>query len=142
MMNTQEIRQWFENINPHNMESVFRSDWHIRMGHLLKENEELITELEKCKQQRSEVYWNNKLRAELAKVKRQWAEDDRDITALEDENNRLRAELEEERQHPNKKVLEAADRFEKAEANREDNAREYAEAKFFLNKVVRERIIR
>jgi len=33
------------------------------------------------------------LRAELEKLKRQWAEDDRDITALEDENNRLRAEL-------------------------------------------------
>ena len=29
------------------------------------------------------------LRAELEKLKRQWAEDDRDITALEDENNKL-----------------------------------------------------
>jgi septal ring factor EnvC (AmiA/AmiB activator) len=37
------------------------------------------------------------LRAELAKVKRQWAEDDRDITALEDENNRLLDELTAER---------------------------------------------
>jgi chromosome segregation ATPase len=33
------------------------------------------------------------LRAELEKLKRQWAEDDRDITELEDENNQLRAEL-------------------------------------------------
>jgi len=40
---------------------------------------------------------NNKLRAELEKLKRQWAEDDRDITALEDENNQLRAELAAER---------------------------------------------
>jgi molybdopterin converting factor small subunit len=37
------------------------------------------------------------LRAELEKLKRQWAEDDRDITALEDENNQLRAELAAER---------------------------------------------
>jgi rubrerythrin len=38
------------------------------------------------------------LRAELEKLKRQWAEDDRDITALEDENNRLKAELAAEKQ--------------------------------------------
>jgi chromosome segregation ATPase len=33
------------------------------------------------------------LRAELERLKRQWAEDDRDITELEDENNQLRAKL-------------------------------------------------
>jgi predicted RNase H-like nuclease (RuvC/YqgF family) len=38
------------------------------------------------------------LRAELEKIKRQWAEDDRDITELEDENNQLRAELAAERE--------------------------------------------
>jgi chromosome segregation ATPase len=38
------------------------------------------------------------LRAELEKLKRQWAEDDRDITELEDENNQLRAELAAERE--------------------------------------------
>jgi predicted nuclease with TOPRIM domain len=41
---------------------------------------------------------NEELRAELEKLKRQWAEDDRDITALEDENNKLLDELTAERE--------------------------------------------
>jgi hypothetical protein len=47
------------------------------------------------------------LRAELEKLKRQWAEDDRDITELEDENNQLRAELEKAKKATNQQAINA-----------------------------------